>query len=118
MSLSHTHTLSLSVSVLLLCSQALRLQWREAEKHQADLQTRLSEAQQSLADTQASLTQTGADLSSSRALVEELQASRAKEIQRLEEELSQAQSDRDNAAREFPAVLYPLPSLRIARGYF
>ncbi|XP_062324892.1 pericentrin isoform X2 [Osmerus eperlanus] len=85
--------------------KALRLQWREAEKHQADLQTRLSEVQQTLADTQASLTQTRADLSSSRALVEELQASTAKEIQRLEEELSQAQSDRDTAGRSLEELV-------------
>ena len=53
----------------------------------------MDEAQKSLGETQAALTEARANL-------EDLQASRDHEVQRLEQELDQAWADRDSAARE------------------
>ncbi|KAJ8003709.1 hypothetical protein DPEC_G00151130 [Dallia pectoralis] len=75
------------------------------KKHAAETESLRSQCQQEsqlktrLSETQAALIQTGMDLSQARASLEELQISGQKEIQRLEEELSQAWADRDAAAR-------------------
>ncbi|KAM6973041.1 pericentrin [Aplochiton taeniatus] len=79
--------------------QSLRLEWeQEAERTQVDLQSSLSEAEKRLREAQASLTLTQAELNESRARLEELQASSEKEMHKMEEELTQAWSDRDAAA--------------------
>lgn len=74
--------------------QELKAQWsREAEAAQADLQAHVDEAEKSLSETQAALAVAQASL-------EELQDSRDSEVQKLEEQLSQACADRDSAASE------------------
>ncbi|XP_064183587.1 pericentrin isoform X2 [Anguilla rostrata] len=69
--------------------KALKQDWeREAEKAQAEAQATLAETLQALSDTRGKLGQ-----------LEQLQASKDQELRSLEEELRQAWSDRDAAAR-------------------
>ena len=114
--------LFISVNHVHFFSQTLRSKWvKEAESTQSTLQKSLSETQDSLtstqtelANTQASLTQTNkplteaqaalsqtqSELWDSKARLEEVQNSSKEQNQKLEEELKQAWTDRDAAARE------------------
>ncbi|CAL8273746.1 unnamed protein product [Merluccius merluccius] len=99
----------------------IRSQWEaETERSKADLQTLLSVTQKNLADTEAklssaraelsdtqaelsdtraSLAKTHSELSDTRASLDERRASSVTDVQRLEEELNLAWTDRDAAAR-------------------
>ncbi|XP_041937338.1 pericentrin isoform X2 [Alosa sapidissima] len=73
--------------------QELNAQWtQESDKAQADLQARVDEAQRNLSESQAALAEAQDSL-------EGLQASQDQEVQRLNQELSQACADRDSATR-------------------
>ena len=69
------------------------------EKSMADLGTVLSETQRSLNDTQA-------ELSVTRTSLDELRASSAGDVQRLEEERNLAWADRDAAASQYLQLLF------------
>lgn len=103
----------------MLCIQALRVQWEtEAEQNvqrslseiknclnatQTELsskQTSLTEMSKALTDAKSALCQTQSELQETKARLEELQTTSKDQVQKLEEELKQAWTDRDAAAGE------------------
>ncbi|KAM4625822.1 pericentrin [Polymixia lowei] len=76
-----------------------RVELSENRASLAQAQTSLTQTQEALTEARAAPSQPQSDLRECQARLEELQTSSEKEIQRLEEELSQAWADRDAAAR-------------------